>query len=59
MCIYVIAIVAGVQLEILQGRGDFAKLWHFDKYLVENSRKKGPTGEISDFFFLDTLKTTF
>ena len=41
------------------GQGDFVKLRHLDKHFVKNSRKKGPAGKISVFFFLDTLKTTF
>ena len=31
--------------EILQGSGGFAKLGHFDKYVVKNSRKKEPRME--------------
>ena len=50
---------SGAQPDIFQGRGGFVKLGHFDKHFVKNSRKKGPAGKISEFFLLDTLKTTF
>ena len=49
----------GAQPEIFQGIGGFVKLGHFDKHFVKNSRKKGSAGKISEFFLLDTLKTTF
>ena len=48
----------GMQPEIFQGREGFVKLGHFDKHFVKNSRQKGPAGKISEFFLLDTLKTT-
>ena len=50
---------SGAQPEIFQGRGGFVKLRHFDKHFVKNSSKEGPAGKISEFFLLDTLKTTF
>ena len=49
----------GAQIEIFQGRGGFVKVGHFYKRSVKNSGKKGSAGKISDFFLLDTLKTTF
>ena len=52
-------LLTGAQPEIFQGRGGLVKLGHFDKHFVKNSRKKGPAGKISEFFLLDTLKTTF
>ena len=36
---------SGAQPEIFQGRGGFVKLGHFNKYFINNSRKKGPTGK--------------
>ena len=51
--------VLGAQPEIFQGRGDFLKLGHFDKHFIKNTRKKAPQRKISEFFLLDTLKTTF
>ena len=48
-----------MQPEIFQGRGGFVKLGHFDKHFVKNSGKKGSARKISEFFLLDTLKTTF
>ena len=36
---------SGAQPEIFQGSGGFAKLGHFDKYFVKNSRKKEPRME--------------
>ena len=51
--------ITGAQPEMFQGRGGFVKLGHFDKHFVKNLIKKGPTGKISEFFLLDTLKTTF
>lgn len=32
----------GAQPEILQGRGGFMELDHFDKHFVKNKRKKAP-----------------
>ena len=49
----------GAQPEISQGNGGFVKLGHFHKRSVKNSRKKSPAGKISEFFLLDTFKTTF
>ena len=49
----------GTQQEIFLGRGDFMKFGHFNKHLVKNTRKEGPTGKNFAFFSLDTLKTTF
>ena len=53
------AIITGAQPELFQGRRGVVKLGHFDKHFVKNSRKNGPAGKISEFFLLDTLKTTF
>ena len=41
---------ACAQPEIFQGRGDFVKLEHFDKYFVKISRIKSPEGKILEFF---------
>ena len=38
-------VISGAQPEIFQGRGGFVKLGHFDKYFINNSRKKGSTGK--------------
>ena len=46
-------------MPLIQGRGGFVKLEHLDRYFGKNSRKKEAQGQISEFFFLDTLKTTF
>ena len=35
----------GAQPEILQGRGGFMELDHFDKHFVKNKRKKRPRRE--------------
>ena len=35
----------GAQPEILQGRGGFIELDHFDKHFVKNKRKKRPRRE--------------
>ena len=58
-CVLFLSFSSGAQPEIFQGRGSFAKLGHFDKHFVKNSRKIGPAGKISEFFLPDTLKTTF
>ena len=42
-CLY--HIYAGAQPEIVQGRGGFLKLEHFDKYFLKKSRIKSPTAE--------------
>ena len=49
----------GAQPEIFQGRVVFVKLGHFHKRSVNSSRKNGSAGKISEFFLLDTFKTTF
>ena len=50
----------GAQPEILQGRGGFMELDHFDKHFVKNKRKKGPAEKnFGVFFVMYTLKTTF
>ena len=36
---------AGAQPEIVQGRGGFFKLGHFDKHFLKTSRMKGPGAE--------------
>ena len=42
-----VTIHAGVQPEILQGRGGFVESRQFDKYFVKkNTRKKDPAGKI-------------
>ena len=47
------------QPEIFQGRGDFLKLGHFNKYFVKKSRKNVPQEKNLEFFLIDTLETTF
>ena len=51
--------LTGAQPEIFQGREGFVKFGYFNKHFLKYSRKKGPAGKISEFFLLDTLKTTF
>ena len=42
----------GAQPEILQGRGGFIELDHFDKHFVKNKRKKRPRREKTlEYFF--------
>ena len=50
---------SGAQPETFQGRRGFVKLEHLDKHFINNSRKKVPAGKVSEYFVLDTLKTTF
>ena len=38
--------------------GGFVESGHFDRYFVNNTLEKGPTGEIGSFFLLDTIETT-
>ena len=57
--IHIFIVYEGAQPEIFQVRVGLVKLGHFDKHFVKNSRKKTPSGKISEFFLLDTLKTTF
>ena len=38
-------IYAGAQPEIVEGRGGFLKLGHFDKHFLKTSRMKGPVAE--------------
>ena len=40
-------------------RGGFVELGHFDKRFVKNTRIKSSTGNISEFFLVDTPKTIF
>ena len=44
-----------VQPEIFQGKRGrgFVERGYFDKYFVKNTRKRGPQGNILDFFLLD------
>ena len=49
----------GAQPEILQDKGDFVELGHFDKPFVKNTRKKNPQGKLLELFLLDTFKATF
>ena len=49
----------GAQSETFQGGESFVKFGYFNKYFFKNSRKKDTAGKISEFFQLDTLKTTF
>ena len=42
-----------------KGRGGFVELGHFDKHFVKNTRIKSSTGNISEFFLVDTPKTIF
>ena len=52
-------ITPGVQLEIFQGRGGFAKLGHFNENFVKlKTQEKRPCREILEPFLLDVLKTT-
>ena len=36
-------------------RGAFFELWHFEKHLIKNSKRKGQTGKNFRFFLLDKL----
>ena len=56
---YFSSILTGAQPEIFQGRGVFAKLGHFDKQFVINSRKKWLALGKFQIFLLDTPETTF
>ena len=46
---------AGAQPEFFQGRGGFVELGHFDKYFVNNTRKKGPARKNFGVFFSKIL----
>ena len=56
-CLY--HIYAGAQPEIVQGRGGFLKLGHFNKHFLKKSRKKLQQQNILELFVPDTLKTIF
>ena len=50
---------AAKQPEVSQGRVGFVDLAHFDKYFIQNTRRKGPQENNLEVFFLNTLKPTF
>ena len=52
--------LSGTQQNIFRGRRGFVKWGLFHKHFVKSSKKKhAPHRKISEFFLLDTLKTTF